>query len=173
MIIMCKLFWMKNLFKYIWVVIAVVLLSTSMGWGGGKINWNDLIERDKLYYQKSHESPFTGEVFGTNNGQLLNGIKEGRWLKFYSNGNLWTKEFFKQGKRNGAYEWYWGNGQLYFKGRNENDIAEGTAEYYYPNGQLCVLGDFKDGYPIGDWSYYHKDGTKGTSDTVNLLCRIN
>ena len=50
-----------------------------------------LVLRDGLYYQKFTDTPFSGNVTGDHQGKIINGKKEGEWLEFYSNGALSKK----------------------------------------------------------------------------------
>ena len=62
---------------------------------------DDLVEREGLYYQKNTDVPFTGEVKGSRQGQLKDGLKHGSWIAYCENGQL-HEEFsgtYKYGKK--------------------------------------------------------------------------
>ena len=61
---------------------------------------DDLVERDGLYYKKFTDVPFTGEITDkTTQGTFRNGEKEGPWVEYHDNGQLWSKGTFKDGKK--------------------------------------------------------------------------
>ena len=43
----------------------------------------DLVPRNNLYYKKFTDVPFTGEIFGLENGRFKNGALEGFWEYYY------------------------------------------------------------------------------------------
>ena len=47
------------------------------------IEWEDLVERNKVFYEKFSETPFTGKVIGKNKGAFIDGKKIGYWIEFY------------------------------------------------------------------------------------------
>jgi antitoxin component YwqK of YwqJK toxin-antitoxin module len=68
------------------------------------------------YYKKT---AFTGEIFQN-----------------FENGQLESKENYKDGIRNGVFEYYFENGQLKSKENYKDGIRNGVFESYYENGQL-------------------------------------
>ena len=61
-------------------------------------DWDDLVERDGLFYKKFTEVPFSGTVTGKNQGSLKNGKYDGPWVWYYKNGQLMFKSTYKDGK---------------------------------------------------------------------------
>ena len=57
-----------------YLLIIFLLLSPSVSWSED-IDWNDLVERDGLFYKKFTDVPFTGKVTGVEQGSLKNGKK--------------------------------------------------------------------------------------------------
>ena len=43
------------------------------------------------------------------------GLREGPWEEYYSNGNLWYKENYVNGKANGLFERYFSNLNVCYK----------------------------------------------------------
>ena len=58
-----------------------------------------------------------------------NGEKHGPW-EYYSNGNLWYKENYINGKKHGICEDYYYKGQLSLKFNVINGKRYGLSEYY-------------------------------------------
>ena len=99
-----------------YLLIIFLLLFTSVSWSH-TINSDELIKSniDGLYYEKFTDVPFTGEITGKIQGNIVKGKREGEYLTYYENGQLWIKGNFKDGKQEGERLGYYENGQLEFK----------------------------------------------------------
>ena len=93
------------------LLILSSLLFTSVGWGKD-ISWYDLEERNGLYYEKSKNILFTGEITGKEHGKIIKGKREGEWLEYWDNGQLYSRKKYIGGKYNGEYFSYYESGQL-------------------------------------------------------------
>lgn len=155
---------MKNL------LIIFSLLLTSISWSKD-VDYNDLVFRDGLYYEKYSEKPFTGKVTGLNQGKLKKGKEVGEWVYYYSNGQLSGKNNFKKGELHGKYISYFKNGKLHKKGNYKN--GEKTGEYisYYENGQLRNKGSYKRSCYDGYWERYFEDGKLWYRDVYKNCAR--
>ena len=113
---------------------------------------DDLVKRDGIYYKKFSDAPFNGEVEGREQGKFKNGKREGSWVKYYDNGQLWFKGDYKNGKEEGPWVAYWRNGQLSFKGDYKDGRKEGRWVWYDEIGNPWkeLSGVFKDGVKISD-----------------------
>ena len=49
-----------------------------------------------------------------------NGSKEGEWIWYYENGNIWYKGNFKNGKKEGECIWYHKDGNIWCKENYKN-----------------------------------------------------
>ena len=58
-----------------------------------KVKMNDLTERNGVYFKKSSEVPFTGELEGRYQGRMVDGKRDGLWLTYSPEGNLWFKNY--------------------------------------------------------------------------------
>ena len=88
-------------------LILITLLS-SPGWS---TPFNELVERDGLFYKKFTDVPFTGEVTGNYRlGYIKDGKRDGAWVAYWSNGQLRHKGNYKNGKKEGAWVQYNGDG---------------------------------------------------------------
>ena len=98
---------MRNIF------IITILLSpfSSPSWSE-TLTLEDLVLRNNLYYNKFTGVPFTGEIFGLENGRFKNGELEGFWKYYYKDGKLSSNRNYKDGKKDGLWETYYENGQL-------------------------------------------------------------
>ena len=82
---------------------------------------DELELRNGLFYQKSSDKPFTGKVSGKEDGEIIEGKREGTWIFYYENGVLKFKGNYKQEKANGIWVHYSENGQLLSKGNWKDD----------------------------------------------------
>jgi len=73
----------------------------------------DLVQRDGVYYEKFSDVPFSGKVTGSFNGLIMNGKREGAWILYWNNGQLYSKRNYKNGKKEGAWVEYEKDGTLY------------------------------------------------------------
>jgi hypothetical protein len=137
---------MKNLF-----IIPLVLMSlvSFPSWGE---TMDDLIERDNVYYKKFSDVPFTGKVTGETQGYLNKGIKIDWWEEYWPNGQLKTKVWFKNGKREGSFVMYWDTGQLGSKGNYKNGKQEDTWVNFASDGSVNeeLTGTFRNDVKVSN-----------------------
>lgn len=108
-----------------------------------EINFDELIYKTGLFYEKKTDQVFSGDVTGSQSGKILNGRKEGEWKGFYENGNLlWI----------GFYE----------KGLNDSKWIE-----YHQNGKIFALGFYENGNKTGIWTLFDKNGKKIAEEIYN------
>jgi len=95
-------------------------LTSSVGWS---LEYKELIKRDGLYYKKFTDVPFTGEITGQHKGLFKNGKKEGSFIEYWNNGQLFSRGNWKNGKMDGSWVGYKRDGTLYktFSGTFKND----------------------------------------------------
>ena len=116
------------------------------------VEFNDLVERDGLYYEKFTDVPFTGEVTGKRQGSMRNGMKEGEWKFYYGDNALKAKGTYKQGKQNGNFTIYHDNSQILYQGNYLKGKKEGQFNFYYKDGTINEQksGTYKNGKKISD-----------------------
>ena len=117
---------MKRILSLIGVVLVV-------GCGGPEPrDMGTLRGVDGLYLNPEDGQPYSGPVFGENNGKRMTGyLRDGKW--------------------DGPFESYHENGQLRRRGTYKDGVEDGPVEAYYDNGQLYEKGAYKDGEPCGEW----------------------
>ena len=137
-----------KLFKTLLTILFISLLS-SPSWS---VTLGDLVEREGIYYQKFTDVPFTGEVTGQEQGSFKNGKRDGAWVGYNEDGQLWYEGKFKSGKQEGASVGYHDNGWGMFKGNYISGNQEGAWVGYYADGTVNKegTGTFKDGVKISD-----------------------
>lgn len=67
-------------------------------------------------------------------GNIENGLREGKWISWYENGMIWSETNFDKGVKNGP------------------------TTSYYPDGNKRYEGQYKNGKEFGKWIYYDKSG---------------
>ena len=137
--------------KHLFIIFS--LLLTSVSWSKD-VDWNDLIKRDGLWYEKFTNEPFTGKTTGRIQNNYMNGKFEGEWLEYHENGQLKIKRNYKDGKLEGESLWYHKNGQLESKGNFKDDEKEGEWLHYRRNGKLWRKYYYKEGKKDGKWTWY-------------------
>jgi hypothetical protein len=113
----------------IFLTVLLITLLPSLGWS---TPFDELVERDGLYYPKFSDVPFTGEVTGTEKGyfqkgNLKNGKREGVWVEYHDNGQLGSKGSYKNGVKEGVWVRYYDNSQLMMKGNLKKGKEEGVV----------------------------------------------
>ena len=117
------------------ILLTILFLSllSSPSWSE---TFDDLVERDGIYYKKFSDVPFSGKLTGKNKGLIKNGKREGVWFSYWNNGQLYSKGNYKNGKKEGAWVFYWDIGQLMRKGNYKNGKREGAWVEYEKDGTL-------------------------------------
>jgi antitoxin component YwqK of YwqJK toxin-antitoxin module len=129
----------KKLFWFLGITI-LICLSVSVVWSE---TMGDLIWKDGNYYKKSSNIPFSGKVDGDIKGIFKNGKKEGTWVRYYKNGQLFSVTNYKMGRKDGTWITYNNNGMLIEKGKYKNDLEEGPWIRFFENGEINYKGEFK------------------------------
>ena len=69
-------------------IIFCIVLFFSCQCFSDVITWYDLELRGELFYVKSKNIPFTGKITGREEGNIIEGKKEGLWREFWDMINL-------------------------------------------------------------------------------------
>ena len=118
---------------------------------------DDLVWRNDLYFEKFTNTPFTGEVSGKDSGKFKKGQKNGEWLSYFNNGQLWSKGNYKAGKEEGLWKFY-SKGQLWVGTNYKDGQQDGLYEHYYDNGKLRSTGNYKNNKQEGLWEDFNEKG---------------
>jgi antitoxin component YwqK of YwqJK toxin-antitoxin module len=89
------------------------------------------------YWEVSWQNGYPHE-----HGYYLNGLKDGPWTIFYSNGKLKTNCFFKENKMDGKIESYFINGNINLTGTYVNGLRHGEWVYYNEMNHLEYIKIF-------------------------------
>ena len=118
----------------------------------------DLIWEKGIYYKKNTNIPFSGEINGNIKGKIQDGKKEGTWVRYYSNGQLFSVSNYETGRKNGAWITYNNKGHLIEKGQYKNDLEEGNWIRLFENGEISYKGKFENGKKSGSWIAFYYNG---------------
>ena len=100
--------------KLLPVLFVLIITSCSK-----EIPFDQLVERDGIFYEVNSQTPFSGTS-----------------VNYYRNGQLGMRENYKDGKRDGLFESYFDNGQLNYGKNYKDGQRDGLTEWYYQNGEL-------------------------------------
>lgn len=114
----------------------------------------------------------------------INGLKQGKWIKKYVNGQVRYKGYFVDDKPQGVFKQYDRSGNLKARqyyygdslqcstvlfypqgdtlayGRHFNKMKDSIWNYYNEKGQLMMTESYRKGVYHGDFIYYHQNGSK-------------
>ncbi|HKK69511.1 MAG TPA: toxin-antitoxin system YwqK family antitoxin [Bacteroidales bacterium] len=90
----------------------------------------------------------------------INGNKQGRWIKYYDNGQMRYRGFFIDDQPQDTFWHYHPNGEI--KARQIfNDKGSSRAKLYYEDGTLASYGNFnQEREKNGRWVFYYPSGDK-------------
>ena len=121
--------------------------------GFGKIKYDGEFFNDKFdgvgkYYYENDEYYI---------GQFKNGLKNGKGIEYYPNGNIKYDGEFVDDKYEGNGKYIYKNGESY-RGKFKNGFLHGKGVYYYENGKICYEGDFINDKYEGNGRYNYTNG---------------
>jgi antitoxin component YwqK of YwqJK toxin-antitoxin module len=90
-------------------------------------------------------------------GNYWRGFEDGYW--FYELGDHREEGEYIEGMRDGEWKSYYTNGKLKFEGKFIEDNPHGEHIWYWDNGKLRDKGNYIMGRKHGDWITYNIDGT--------------
>jgi antitoxin component YwqK of YwqJK toxin-antitoxin module len=131
------------------------------------VNYDDIEAREKIYYLKGSNAPYTGKSFlfhenGKKSGEInyKDGKIDGLWVFWHKNGHKSQEINWKDGKKEGLQAGWHANGQK----RNEVNWKDGKHDglqlSWHKNGQKESELNYKDGKPDGFWMSWHDNGQK-------------
>jgi antitoxin component YwqK of YwqJK toxin-antitoxin module len=101
----------------LFILIFVSLLPTYI-FAQKIVKYDDLEERNGLFYEQGNNTPFTGKCITTfpsgklgMGGNIKDGLRDGEWIWFYENGNKKRYCVYKSGAKDGASIFYFKSGQ--------------------------------------------------------------
>ena len=121
------------------------------------IDFDQLIDKDGVFYVKDDLEPYSGQVKGKYSGYMKNGLPSGIWEE-YNNDLLLNKSTYDNGNLEGLLINYYSNGSIKETGYVKNNKWTGKYEAYYDNEILREEKNYIDGKLEGKALLYFKDG---------------
>lgn len=103
---------MKKIFFFAGIILIVSSCATK------KINFDQLQDRNGLFYLVNDKEPFTGEIVSYKagkvefEGEVNNGLKEGLWIYYFPNGQKEMEGVYREGLKEGTWSYWAENGEL-------------------------------------------------------------
>ena len=85
------------------IVVGIFLCLLIVYWVASPVrtDYENLVKRNGLYYEKFTDTPFSGHVKGKKKGRIKDGKKDGIWRSYYKNGRLEHQIVWRNGKTYG------------------------------------------------------------------------
>ena len=99
--------------KYLFIVLLV-----SIGFSQKSYNEEHLVEQNGIWYKKFSDEVVNGEVFKEIGGmeaplgKMVDGKKDGKWMKWRKDGTKDSERYYKDGVKNGIWSTYSSNGKI-------------------------------------------------------------
>ncbi|MGL5350790.1 MAG: toxin-antitoxin system YwqK family antitoxin [Cetobacterium sp.] len=141
------------------ISIAFILLVQITFARYSQVEYSKILNKNGKIFVKNNRTPFTGMVTFQNDREFYkNGVPEGKWLSFYTNGKIKSIENWRNGELNGKYVLYSQDGHKTFQTYYLKGKDHGLFRLYHENGKPHIVGNFNNGQAIGIWNYYNQNG---------------
>ena len=174
---------------YVFVFFVNIINAQSYEiYKGDTINIIDKNNFKQGYWVKN--KPFSEEKI--QEGNYVDGKKEGLWKTYYSEGGIKSEITYQHGEKYGKaiiyfengniaeegvwlidkwvnkYKAYYKNGKLSFVWNyNESGMRSGYQRYYYENGKIKIEGEWENGKEKGIIREYYSDGSLRSEKIFN------
>jgi antitoxin component YwqK of YwqJK toxin-antitoxin module len=151
-----------------WLVAAALFASCS-GKRLPEIKWYDessIYLQDNAGVYQVDGKAFSGIVYSLNESgkdtvavaSFVNGLGDGEWRSYYSNGQLKEKRYFTKGKKEGVLEGWWANGQKRLLYHFKDGEYEGNCRDWNDKGLLVSNMTYRKGYEDGLQQQFYESG---------------
>lgn len=89
-------------------------------------------------------------------GEFFENLETGYWILRY--GDFYEEGEFLDGNKEGMWNSYYKNGQLYFEGKYLDGNPDGLHTWYWPNGKVKLQGFYNGYQKDGEWIRYNDSG---------------
>lgn len=121
------------------------------------VNVNLISNVGTTYYY--NDELYTGKAtYNKDRFYYKDGKANGKWLTFYTNGNLKSICSWTKGHLDGKYIVYSEMGKKIMELNYSDGKENGAYAIYYDNGSLRIRGQYQNGKPIGKWEYFDVNG---------------
>lgn len=91
-------------------------------------------------------------------GKMIGKKRVGKWTYFFSDGKLFSEEFYKDGKLNGELKNYYPNGKVTNKTHYTNGVKSGASKTYTDEGILIEEVNYSNGKLDGPAKFFDLKG---------------
>lgn len=144
-----------------------LLICSATLWAQNKRNANGERHGKWTFTGKDYPNKNIPKTQKVEEGNYVNGRKEGTWTKFFPDGGVQLKGTYNNNRPQGSYTRYYPNGKIAEQGDFQATGYKGLLLRYHENGQLAYRANFNNqGQESGKVSYYHPNGKLALSYTV-------
>jgi antitoxin component YwqK of YwqJK toxin-antitoxin module len=144
-----------------------LLICSATLWAQNKRNANGERHGKWTFTGKDYPNKNIPKTQKVEEGNYVNGRKEGVWTKFFPDGGVQLKGTYNNNRPQGSYTRYYPNGKIAEQGDFQANGYKGLLLRYHENGQLAYRANFNNqGQESGKVSYYHPNGKLALSYTV-------
>ena len=91
--------------------------------------------------------------------ELVNGKFEGKFIRWWENGQKHQEKHYKNGKLDGKSSGWWSDGRKYYIKNYKNDVLNGLSTQWYETvSQKQGEGEYIDGKANGKWTFWFPNG---------------
>ena len=87
---------------------------------------------------------------------VVNGIKDGKEIVFYSDSSIFKSIKWKNNFKDGESLKYYKNGKIQEVKYYSEGLLNGEYINYFPNGIIKIKGNYKNGIKVSVWEYFDK-----------------
>ena len=80
-------------------IISFLFIVNNVFSHENSVNWDDIIQKNKIFYKKNEREPFNGKVFGSKSGIIKYSVKSGVWENFYKTNITESIGLYLDGKK--------------------------------------------------------------------------
>ncbi len=124
------------------------------------------IKEDGFHFIRGGRTLYSGGVHSFHDSKKLalryiveDGLKNGPYEKYFTNGKLNRRCSFKKGELHGSFAKFYTSGQRASEGQYLHNMEVGVFTWWYENGFRSEQGGFNRGKEHGVWMYYSEIGT--------------
>ena len=164
--------------------ILLIFLSSSTLFAGLKVPVSDLILKDRIWFHKASNIPFSGIAFvvSKETGSLIqqvnyiDGLAWGKYYEWWPNGSKKVNGTYRFGLMYGRWKFFYEDGKILCagsytngKGHKSNELIttipqeniSGLWTYWDEDGRKVEEGYYtKNGTEKGNWAFWDRDGKK-------------
>ena len=159
------------------LLILLLLTASSSTFAGSQLDFTlsdfcyhqpNVQDRGGVLYYPNEEVGITDsslcvykDLYGQYNSkvELVNGKFEGKFIRWWENGQKHQERYYKNGKLNGKDSAWWSDGRKIYEKNYKNGILNGLSTEWYENeSQKSAEGEYIDGKANGKWAFWFPNG---------------